>query len=116
MLDRNGIDIMLEVKDKNLSCVKCINCTNYDVRIIALEKEWSRYKYTILERSHSDYLENRKLIKDKHNFSAVYFYNFLESGHKNQGDTGSLVNGALHVCGILKIRQQKKKRKISLNI
>lgn len=115
MLDRNDIDIMLEVKDKNLSCIKCINCINSDLKIIALEKEWSRYKYTILERSHFDYLEIRKLLKDKQNFSAVSFYNLLESGLKNQGDTGSFANGALHVWGYFKNKATEKEKENFFN-
>ena len=48
-LKRDDIDIMLEVKDKNLSAVKCINCTSTDKSIKDLEIEWSRYKYMVLE-------------------------------------------------------------------
>ena len=47
-LGREDIDIMLEVKDKNLPAVKCINATVKDNRIKNLEEEWSRYKYTLL--------------------------------------------------------------------
>ena len=50
-IDHDNIDIMLEVKDKNLSAVKCINCTSSEKKIKKLEKEWSRYKYKILECS-----------------------------------------------------------------
>ena len=39
-LERSDIDIMLEVKDKNLSAVKCINSTSPGKRIKTLEIEW----------------------------------------------------------------------------
>lgn len=55
-LEDREIDIMLEVKDKNLSAVKCINCTTENKRIRKLELEWSRYKYSILEKSPKVYL------------------------------------------------------------
>lgn len=97
MLDKDDIDIMLEVKDKNLSCVKCINCTTTSLNINELEKEWSRYKYTILERSHTKYLEIRELLKNKSDFSAVDFYTLLEDGLETEGDSGSYVNTLLHV-------------------
>ena len=42
------LDIMLEVKDKNLSAVKCINARAVN-NIEKLELEWSKYKYTVLE-------------------------------------------------------------------
>lgn len=101
-LNRKDIDIMLEVKDKNLSCVKCINCTDLNLNINVLEKEWSKYKYTILEHSHSDYLKIRELLKNKDDFSALSFYYYLEDGITSQGDIGSFVNAALHVWGYFK--------------
>jgi UV DNA damage endonuclease len=110
MLKRDDIDIMLEVKDKNLSCVKCINCTTPHLNIKTLEKEWSRYKYTILERSHNSYLEIRKFLKDKKDFPAAAFYNLLEDGLKSEGDTGSYVNAALHVWGYFKNTATEKEK------
>ncbi|MDR7855222.1 UV DNA damage repair endonuclease UvsE [Tissierella sp.] len=102
ILNRRDIDIMLEVKDKNLSCIKCINCTTSDLHINKLEKEWSRYKYTILERSHLDYLEVRSFLKNKDKFSATTFYNILENGLNCEGDKGSFENAAMHVWGYFK--------------
>lgn len=110
MIEDKNIDIMLEVKDKNLSCIKCINCTNSNLNINELEKEWSRYKYTILERSHKNYLEIREFLKDKNDFSAISFYNLIEEGLKSEVDTGSFINGALHVWGYFKnIATEKEK-------
>ncbi|WP_236005800.1 UV DNA damage repair endonuclease UvsE [Desemzia sp. RIT 804] len=60
-----SIDIMLEVKDKNISAVKCINATRLDHSIKYLEKEWMRYKYLVLEYSPERYQQIRTLLKDK---------------------------------------------------
>lgn len=110
MLRRTDIDIMLEVKDKNLSCVKCINCTSSNLNIYELEKEWSKYKYTILERSQNHYLKIRELLKDKEYCSPVSFYNLIESGLESVGDIGSYVNAAQHVWGYFKkIATEKEK-------
>lgn len=49
MLRRNDIDIMLEVKDKNLSCIKCMNCIT--------DWKWSRlsgYSEDILKYADSN--------------------------------------------------------------
>lgn len=110
MLDRDDIDIMLEVKDKNLSCVKCINCISTDLNINVLEKEWSRYKYSILEHSHTSYLKIRELLKNKQDVSAISFYNLLENGLNSQGDNGSFVNTALHVWGYFKDKADEKEK------
>jgi len=116
-LNREDIDIMLEVKDKNLSCIKCINCTNHALKIGSLEKEWSKYKYTMLERSNSVYLEIRQLFNDKKHYSAVSFYNLIEKGMNTTGDTGSYVNAAMHVWGYFKnLATEREKTKFFNNL
>jgi len=42
---------MLEVKDKNLSAVKCQLAIQPAPRRSALEQEWARYKYPVLEHA-----------------------------------------------------------------
>ena len=64
-LDDQTIDIMLEVKDKNLSAIKCQNATTIAPKPTRLEKEWGRYKYAILEKSPVIYQAVRTLLKDK---------------------------------------------------
>ena len=64
-ISEDHLDIMLEVKDKNISAIKCINCLIPGRSITDLECEWSRYKYSILEKSHKDYQRIRTLLKDK---------------------------------------------------
>ncbi len=109
-IEGDHIDIMLEVKDKNLSCIKCINCTNPNLKINAIEKEWSKYKYTILEHSHSDYLKIRNLLKDKEGLNSVSFYSILEEGIIKSGDIGSYENAALHVWGYFKDKASQKEK------
>ncbi len=109
-LERDDIDIMLEVKDKNLSCIKCMNCTDLNIKIHALEKEWSKYKYNVLEHSHTDYLKLRELLKDKEDINPVLFYTILENGLEKSGDLGSLENAALHVWGYFKDKASEKEK------
>ena len=73
-LDDPTIDIMLEVKDKNLSAIKCQNATTANPRPVLLEKEWGRYKYAILERSPAIYQAIRTLLKDKEAYPTEAFY------------------------------------------
>lgn len=96
------LDIMLEVKDKNLSAVKCINCISTEKNITFLENEWSKYKYSILEKSHADYLKIRKLLKNKDEYPVIEFYNILEHALQEPEKAGNAVNAAQHVWGYFK--------------
>lgn len=116
-LNRNDIDIMLEVKDKNLSGIKCINCTRSNGKIGILEEEWSRYKYNVLEHSPNNYKEIRRLLKDKNQYPAVKFYNLIEDSFNQQATSGNLINGAQHVWGYFKdIASTKEKEDFLRNL
>lgn len=95
-------DIMLEVKDKNLSAIKCINCTTPNKNIKALELEWSRYKYAVLEKWPNDYKKIRDLLKDKYSYPAIDFYRLIEHAYAQEVIPGNCVNAALHIWGYFK--------------
>ncbi|MBN1891324.1 MAG: hypothetical protein JW780_00965 [Clostridiales bacterium] len=57
------LDIMLEVKDKNLSAVKCLLIVRDRPEKKQLEREWARYKYWVMERSPNAYTSIRGLFK-----------------------------------------------------
>ena len=94
-------DIMLEVKDKNLSAIKVINAL-YTQNIVRLEKEWSRYKYNVLENSPSIYQEIRELLKDKSSYPVVDFYKLLDQALETAPTLGTSVNTLEHVWGYFK--------------
>lgn len=96
-LEREDLDIMLEVKDKNLSAVKCINCTSVDKRSEALEIEWSRYKYQVLERSPSDYVAIQRLLRTEQEYPAITFYNLIEGASQKESTIENSINAALHI-------------------
>ncbi len=91
-------DMMLEVKDKNRSAVKCILCTSPANQHL-LETEWGRYKYSVLERSPADYQALRTLLKDKTGDNAVLFYESVERALALPEDKGRAVNALEHVWG-----------------
>ena len=91
-------DIMLEVKDKNRSAIKCILCTSPANQHL-LETEWGRYKYSVLERSPADYQALRTLLKDKSGDHAVAFYQTVERALALPEDRGRAVNALEHVWG-----------------
>lgn len=109
-LNSKNIDIMLEVKDKNISAIKCINAISNENKISTLEKEWAKYKYKILEASPSFYREIRELLKDKSSYPVLEFYTLIENALKNEIIKGNAVNALLHVWGFFKdIASQKEK-------
>jgi UV DNA damage endonuclease len=105
-----NIDIMLEVKDKNLSALKCINCTN-EMSIAALETEWARYKYCILERSPQHYQKIRQLLREKGSYPALKMYRSIEDSFDLQFVPGNRVNAAQHVWGYFKDKASEAERR-----
>ncbi len=101
-------DIMLEVKDKNLSAIKCNNLIRKNCEMKYLEKEWSRYKYSVLERSPSDYKKIRILLQDKTKYPARAFYELIEHAFLTAENKGYLVNGAQHVWGYFRGKASEK--------
>lgn len=93
---------MLEVKDKNLSAIKCINCVSLDKKIKSLELEWSKYKYNILEYSQENYNEIQKLLIDKDSYPVIEFYKLIEEALNKTESIGSAINAAHHVWGYFK--------------
>ena len=109
-LGRTDLDIMLEVKDKNLSAVKCNNCISTGKTIKTLETEWSRYKYKVLENSPSDYTEIRNLLKGKNQYPAVAFYNIIEQALQKEIQPGQAINAAQHIWGYFKNTSSEKEK------
>ena len=92
-------DIMLEVKDKNLSALKCILATDPAPPTAALEKEWARYKYRVLEHSQRHYREIRELLKRHTPETALSFYRHVEEALALPIVPGEAINAAEHVWG-----------------
>lgn len=110
-LEDKQIDIMLEVKDKNLSAIKCQNATTQNKRMLILEKEWGRYKYAILEKSAADYQAIRTLLKDKSSYPIQEFYNLIEDALAKETQPGAAENAAQHVWGYFKDKATPQERK-----
>lgn len=102
-------DMMVEVKDKNLSALKCIN-TIASPKIQRLEKEWERYKYLVLEHTPKGYHDIRQLLKDKNRYPVIEFYRLIDEAMVNPVKPGNAVNAARHVWGYFKDSSDKNTR------
>lgn len=98
--DKN-IDIMLEVKDKNCSAIKCIHAA-LGVSVRELEEEWARYKYLVLSKSAAIYNDIRELLKLKKRADAIEFYGLVDRARSFPENVGAGVNAAQHVWGYFK--------------
>ncbi len=107
---RDDLDVMLEVKDKNRSAVKCILCAASVPDRTSLEREWARYKYAVLERSQSEYLKIRKLFREDA-IAPRIFYALVESALAQPIEAGGAVNAAQHVWGYFKDRASETEKR-----
>jgi len=110
-LEDKQIDIMLEVKDKNLSAIKCQNATTNAPKPVLLEKEWGRYKYAVLERSPAVYQAIRTLLKDKDAYPVPEFYRLIDTAFAEEIHPGYAENAAAHVWGYFKKHASDAERK-----
>ena len=110
-LEDKQIDIMLEVKDKNLSAIKCQNATIAAPKTVLLEKEWGRYKYAILEKSPTVYQAIRTLLKDKEVYTVQEFYSLIDTSFAEEPHPGYAENAAAHVWGYFKKHATDTERK-----
>jgi UV DNA damage endonuclease len=96
-LPQKEIDIMLEVKDKNLSAVKCINAVQPSSTVKALEEEWGRYQYYVLSRSIRLYEEICELLKYENSNVMKKFYRLIEEGIQLPEDKKAQITAAQHI-------------------
>ena len=110
-LEDKQIDIMLEVKDKNLSAIKCQNATTTAPKPVLFEKEWGRYKYAVLERSPAAYQAIRTLLKYKETYPVQEFYRLIDTAFAEELHPGYAENAAAHVWGYFKKHATEAERK-----
>lgn len=114
-LNDKDIDIMLEVKDKNLSAIKCINAINNENNIAALEKEWKRYKYKIMECSPDIYQQVSVLLNVHNEYPAISFYDKIDHALKENVNTENGAITALTVFDYIKNRIADEQKEIFYN-
>ena len=111
-LEGREVDVMLEVKDKNLSAVKCINLANTSVSRHELTREWARYKYLILERDQAAYNAFRAMLKADAP-TGHDFYRLVEQTLEKEIHGPQACNAAQHVWGYMdKLATAAEKKRV----
>ncbi|MEI7884921.1 MAG: UV DNA damage repair endonuclease UvsE [Clostridia bacterium] len=96
-VSRTDLDIMLEVKDKNISALKCINATSTNKGHAALEQEWCRYKYKVLENAPLSYPKIEQLLNNGEAYPVRDFYRLVESALSEASKKENQLRTMLHI-------------------
>ncbi len=94
-----GLDVMLEVKDKNRSAIKCKMLSEPPSRE-KLDREWARYKYLVMRHSQRHYQEIRALFRK--NPTAEKFFRLVDEALQITPTVPSVCNAAQHIWGYFK--------------
>lgn len=101
-------DVMLEVKDKEISAIKCISSLKEDLEISIRTGQWAKYKYSVMERNYSYYKKCSSLINSNVPMREIYI--FIDECLNNSFNEGSFINAAQHVYGYLKDKVTVKEK------
>lgn len=101
-------DIMLEVKDKEISAIKCICALRENLGVSIRTAQWAKYKYCLMEKNYSYYKKCSSLINSKMPMSEVYIY--IDECLNSSFNEGSFVNAAQHVYGYVKDKVTLKEK------
>ncbi|SDH60468.1 UV DNA damage repair endonuclease UvsE [Desulfosporosinus hippei] len=100
-LERKDLDIMLEVKDKNLSALKCIHCLFPTNKASILEREWIKYKYMVLEKSPDIFDKIQHSLRSPREYPIISFYTDIEAALQNEYVIENSLNAATHIWEFL---------------
>ena len=102
-------DIMLEVKDKDISAIKCINSVSNNPKKSMIFDEWARYKYAVMSQNYMLYKHCSKIVKNGCSLRDLYFS--IEDALMQPADIKNFKNTAEHVWGYFKDKATEKEKK-----
>lgn len=103
-------DIMLEVKDKDISAEKCINVLNYNTKTSRICEVWAKYKYLVMEKNYSYYKRCSACVKE--GCTMTELYSMIDEFLQEEGSEDAYINTLQHVWGYFKksATEAEKKR------
>ncbi|MCC5911921.1 MAG: UV DNA damage repair endonuclease UvsE [Clostridiaceae bacterium] len=105
-------DIMLEVKDKDLSALKCIHVMEGTDKKI-LQQQWAKYKYVVMEKSYRHYKECSSIIRTEK--GPLAFYSRIDEALSLPEDQGSYGNTLEHAWSYFKHKATLKEKSSFFN-
>lgn len=107
-------DVMLEVKDKEISAIKCICALSENLAVSTRTEQWAKYKYCLMEKNYSYYKKCSNLINSKVSMSEIYIY--IDECLNSSFSEGSFTNTTQHVYGYVKDKVTSKEKEIFMEL
>lgn len=106
-------DIMLEIKDKDISAIECINCLQPTKNSTKFE-QWAKYKYTVMEKDYALYKECISIINSDKNI--IEFYKLIDKTLALPFNEDNFKNTLLHTWGYIKNKATTKEKTEFINL
>ena len=75
-----------------------------------LEKEWAKYKYWVMAKSHKSYNDIRQLFKDNQKVDDKEFYEIIHELENQKESVKDEVNAMEHIWGYFKKHATQKEK------
>ncbi|WP_026881699.1 UV DNA damage repair endonuclease UvsE [Clostridium akagii] len=108
------VDIMLEVKDKELSALKCVNILNLHPSPSIKYSQWAKYKYSVMEKNYTNYKYCSKIVNSPN--TMINIYEAIDQALLLPFSQGNFINTAEHVYGYVKKYTTMKEKEIFFNL
>lgn len=114
------LDIMLEVKDKDISAIKCVNLLeNCKIQSISKKRdiifrEWAKYKYVVMEKGYDLYKKCSDMVNT--DVDIIQFYQFIDNCLNMTFDQGNFKNTAQHIWGYFKDKANEREKNQVINL
>lgn len=115
-IEMYNVDIMLEVKDKDISAIKCVNLLkvlgkDMGKKSVSIYEQWSKYKYLVMEKNYALYKECSNIVNKENDL--IKLYKTIDRCLDMEFNGGNFINAAEHVWGYFKkASSEKEKQKI----